>query len=237
MQIHNDISPCISCESRKDGAFACLDPSDLQNYLGSKSCLNLKKRTVLFNEGDVADAVYCVREGKFKLSRLVVKGRRQMMEVLGKGAVLGYHSLLRGGIFSFSAEALESAVVCRIPRERFLALVHDNPKFTREILDRLSRDFEQTALRACSLGQKSVRERMAETLLLLAQHHGKKVGERIKIDVLLNREDIAQMAGTVLETCVRFLTEFKNDGFIDLDGKHIFIKKIDGLLQTSGVKY
>jgi len=167
----------------------------------------------------------------------VVKGRRQTMEVLGCGAVLGYHSLLSGGDFSFSAETLEPAKVCRIPREQFLALVHGNPKFTREILDRLSRDFEQTALRACSLGQKSVRERMAETLLLLAQHHGKKVGERIRIDVPLNREDIAQMAGTVLETSVRFLSEFKSDGFIDLDGKNIFIKNMHGLLQTSGVKY
>lgn len=237
MEINPNAADCKTCESRKDGVFACLSARELDHYLGAKSCLNLEKREVLFKEGDNADAVFCVQTGKFKISREVVDGKRQIMDVLGPGAVLGYHSLLSGKSFSFSAEAMEPAKVCRISRDQFLSLVHNDPKFTREILDRLSHDFEHTALKACSLGQKNVRERMAETLLLLAQHHGKKMGDKVRIDVPMSREEIAQMAGTVLETAVRFLTEFKNDGFIELQGKEIFVRDLEGLLRTSGVKY
>ena len=237
MEIDPNGSDCKTCESRKDGVFACLSTKDLDHYLGGKSCLNLNKRDVLFKEGDCADAVFCVQGGKFKISREVVEGKRQIMDVLGAGAVLGYHSLLSGRSFSFSAEAMEPAKVCRISREQFLSLVHEDPKFARDILDRLSHDFEHAALKACSLGQKNVRERMAETILLLAQHHGKKVGDKVRIDVPMSREEIAQMAGTVLETAVRFLTEFKNDGFIELQGKEILVVDTENLLRTSGVKY
>jgi len=71
------------------------------------------------------------------------------------------------------------------------------------------------------IAQKTVRERLAETLLMLDQTFGKD--EEGFINVNLTREDISSIIGTATESVIRILSEFKTDGLISLKGKKIGI--------------
>ena len=88
-----------------------------------------------------------------------------------------------------------------------------------------------------SLHQKNVRERLAELLLSLKATHGVKEKDRWRLDLKLTREEMATMIGTANETLIRFMTEFKDAGIIEQEGKVIFIKDEDELLNWANIHY
>ena len=90
------------------------------------------------------------------------------------------------------------------------------------MLKSLSHELGVAEEKVQSLAQKSVRERLAETLLFL--HHTFNITENSNDEVIhitLPREDIANIVGTATETVIRLLSEFKSDKLIELDGKKI----------------
>jgi CRP/FNR family transcriptional regulator, polysaccharide utilization system transcription regulator len=73
-----------------------------------------------------------------------------------------------------------------------------------------------------SMAQKSVKERLAETLIYLEETFGNNEDGSLRIQ--LSREELAGMIGTATESCIRLLSEFNKNGWVDLTGKKITIK-------------
>jgi CRP-like cAMP-binding protein len=78
-----------------------------------------------------------------------------------------------------------------------------------------------------NLAQKTVKERLAETLLYLLNTFGKNNDNTLKIQ--LSREELASMIGTATESCIRLLSDFNKLGLVELSGKKIILKDINGL--------
>ena len=93
--------------------------------------------------------------------------------------------------------------------------------------------WENRALLQEETTQKSIRERLAFTLLKLGDTYGVDGGEGEKIDIVLTREEIAGLVGTATETVIRLLSEFKKDELIEFDGKKIIILNKKGLARLS----
>jgi CRP-like cAMP-binding protein len=81
------------------------------------------------------------------------------------------------------------------------------------------------------MAQKSVKERLAETLLYLEETFGKN--EDGSLVVQLSREELSGMIGTATESCIRLLSEFNKLGLIELVGKKIILKDINKLKKIS----
>jgi CRP/FNR family transcriptional regulator len=99
----------------------------------------------------------------------------------------------------------------------------DNAAISKNLLKAISHELGVVEERVQSLAQKSVRERLAETLLFL---HATFKSNNLDTDVIaitLPREDIANIVGTATETVIRLISEFKSDKLIELDGKKIRI--------------
>jgi CRP-like cAMP-binding protein len=88
-----------------------------------------------------------------------------------------------------------------------------------------------------SLHQKNVRERLAELIISLKATHSVKVGNRWRIDLKLTREEMATMIGTANETVIRFMTEFKDAGIIEQEGKVIYVIDEEKLLDWANLNY
>jgi CRP-like cAMP-binding protein len=88
-----------------------------------------------------------------------------------------------------------------------------------------------------SMHQKNVRSRLAELLLSLKATHGVKEEDRWKINLKLTREEMATMIGTANETLIRFMSELKEDGVIEQEGKVIYIKDEDELFEIANIHY
>jgi len=84
-----------------------------------------------------------------------------------------------------------------------------------------------------SIAQKSVRERLAATLLMLKETYGMEGENSELIDIALSREDLANIIGTATETVIRLLSEFKNQKIISLEGKKIKVLKPQDLVREA----
>jgi len=212
---------CASCFSREHSVFRNLESGQLEQMTYAKSCSTFKKGTALFSEGQHPTGVFCIHKGKLKLFKLGSSGKEQIIRFAKEGDMIGYRSLLSGELFSATAETMEEAQICFIPKETLFQMLQVNPKLSFEMMKLACHELGEASKVITNLAQKPVRERLAEILLILKHTFGEdKEGY---IDVSLTREEISNMTGTATESAIRLLSEFKADELILLDGKRIKI--------------
>ena len=188
----------------------------------NKSCNIYPKGQTVFWEGNKPQGMYCVNKGAVKISHTGNDGKEQIIRMVREGDILGYRSLITGEDYTSTAVALEDTTVCLIPKENFFKLLEENSDLSLGVMKLLSKELDTAENTISSLAQKQVRERIAETLLMLKEFYGTEAdGETIQAPV--SRYDIAGMAGTARETATRLLSELKQDNVIDFDSKKIRI--------------
>jgi len=225
---------CSHCESRGKSVFCDLHGTELEQLNNEKGCTYYKKGQIIFNIGAYPHGLYCVKEGKIKVFQIGDEGKEQIVRLVKEGDIMGYRSLLGGDKYSASAEVIEDARVCHIPKQTFFSLLKNNGNLSMEIMKLLSSDLGNAEHRMTKLAQKPVRERVAEALLYLKETYGYE-NDGTTIGVVLSREDIANIVGTATETVIRLLSEFKAEGMIGLNGKKIAILDQRQLVRMANV--
>lgn len=184
-----------------------------------------RKKDVLFEEGDTPRQVYFISEGKVKLYKTNEFGKELIVTVLGKGDFLGYLPMIQGVKYTESAAAMEKVVLRIIPKKDFMDLLYNNSNVAAQLIKMLANNVSDKETQLLNLAYNSVRKRVAEALLQLHKVEESNNQSSIKI----NREDLANMAGTAKETVIRTLSEFKDDGLIEIEGGRIGILKMADL--------
>lgn len=197
-----------------------------------KSGMTFRKGQVIFGEGAHPLGLYCVNNGKIKLSHRGEDGKEQIVRLSKEGDVLGYRALLTNERYNATAVALDDTEICFIPRDTFFNVLKNNPDLSFEIIKMLSTELRKAEDRITDLAQKPVRERMAEGLLFLKETYGYEA-DGSTINIVLSREDIANLVGTATETAIRLLSEFKNDKIVEFIGKKIRILDAERLVRTA----
>lgn len=192
------------------------------------------KGEVIFREGAVASGIFFVKKGKVKKYQVDQTGREQIIYVANAGELIGYHAILADERYPDSAATLEESVIAFIPKEDFMTIMGRSTVLPRRLLKALSHEFTVLANSISVFAQRSVKERLAITLIVLREKFKQETvaGEDIMIN--LSRSDLANMVGTGKENIVRFLTEFKAAGILTSHSRKICIKDIKQLIKVSG---
>lgn len=227
-------SDCASCESRGKSVFCELHKEEMEQLDAEKGCSIYKKGQVVFNAGAYPHGLFCVKEGKIKIFRIGDEGKEQIVRLAREGDILGYRALLSGDKYASSAEVIEDSKICFIPSQAFLKILEGNGILSMQLMKLLSQDLKNAEHKMIDLAQKPVRERVAEALLYLKQTYG-LTEDGQTINVVLSREDIANIVGTATETTIRLLSELKNDQVIALNGKRISILNQQLLIKAANV--
>lgn len=156
------------------------------------------------------------------------------MRLASEGNILGYRALISGEQYAATAVVMEDATVCSVPRDIFFNLVSTDAKLSTRIMQLLTSELKMAEERIVDIAHKSVKERLAETLLLLVEKFGTKE-DGISLDIRLTREELANMIGTATESVIRLLADLKKQGLIDLEGKVIKIIDRKALIKLAGV--
>lgn len=196
--------------------------------------MSFKKGQVIFNEGGHPLGIFCVNDGKVKIERSGMDGKEQIVRMAKGGDVLGYRALLSSERYNASAVALDDTDVCFIPRDPFFNVLKTNPRLSLDIIKMLSTELRKAEESITDLAQKPVRERMAEALLFLKETYGFEE-DGATLNVVLSREDIANLVGTATETAIRLLSEFKKDGIVLSVGKKLKITDSEKLIKTANI--
>lgn len=210
---------CENCIVRQLNSLKALNKEELKRISDSKTSKSIKKGETIFEEGERLDGVYCVRNGVSKLSKLSDNGKDTIVKIASKGEVLGQRSVITEEKTNLSAVALNDMEVCYIPKKHLTDSINSNPNFTKAILIHMANDLKFADNVIVNMAQKTVKQRVAETLMYLDNNFGADADGYIIMT--LTREDIANVVGTAKEACIRTLTIFKKEGWISTDGKRI----------------
>ncbi len=222
---------CEQCIVREFSSVKALNKEELIKMSETKTAFNIKKGEAIFNEGDVINGVYCVKEGTCKIVKLGSNGKDSVLKLVNKGKILGQHAVISEEKSSLSAIAVEDMKVCFIPKTEIMNFFNQNNKFSLEITKEICCELKNANEAATSFSNKSVKERLASALLHLHNISGITAEGELKIQ--LSREEIAGMVGTATESCIRLLADLKKSNHIDLVGKKIILKDIKGLQRIS----
>ncbi|MBR2648911.1 MAG: Crp/Fnr family transcriptional regulator [Sediminibacterium sp.] len=220
---------------RLHSVFHVLDDEQVKSLSLQKSCAVYKKGQYIFNEGGIPSGLFCVNSGKIKLSIVGYDGKEQILRLAKAGDILGYRALISNERYHSSAIALEDTSLCIIDKQYFFSQLEQEPKLMLEVARKMSADLKKAEEHIVSLSQKNVRERLAEALLFLKATYGLQE-DKSTINVKLSREEIADYIGTSTESCIRLLSEFNQDGIIDLHGKSIKIINLSLLIRTANIE-
>ncbi len=215
------MSKCEQCIVREFSSLKALNKEELLKMAECKTSYTIKKGEPLFEEGESVNGIFCVKDGVCKLSKLSANGKDQIVKLVKSGELLGQRSLISDEPTNLSAVALEDMEVCFIPKTEIMNFFNKNNQFSMNVMKNICGDLKDADDHMVSMAQKSVKERLAETLLSLEDTFGKNSDGSLHIQ--LSREELAGMIGTATESCIRLLSELNKSGVIDLTGKKITI--------------
>lgn len=225
------MSKCEQCIVRQFSSLKALNKEELLRIADCKTSYTIKKGEPIFEEGETLKGVFCIKDGICKLSKLSSNGKDQIVKLVKAGELLGQRSMISDDTTNLSAIALDDMEVCFIPKSEILSFFDHNNQFSMGVMKTICGDLKEADDHMVSMAQKTVKERLAETLIYLHDTFG--TNEDRSLYIQLSREELAGMIGTATESCIRLLSEFNKLGYIELVGKKIVIKEIGKLKRIS----
>lgn len=212
---------CEQCIVRQFSSLKALKKEELLRMAECKTSYTIKKGEPIFEEGDVINGIYCVKDGVSKLSKLSENGKDQIVKLVKAGELLGQRSMISDEPANLSAVALEDMEVCFIPKTEVMQFFNENNQFSMNVMRTICDDLKVSDDHMVNMAQKNVKQRLAETLIYLEESFGTHQDGSLHIQ--LSREELAGMIGTATESCIRLLSELKKSNYIDLIGKKIVL--------------
>lgn len=223
---HKHIS-CDKCKSRKDSLFSHFNCEETTGLNAVKTCAFYKKKQPIFLSGSIPRGVYCLNEGKVKIFSIGEQGKEQIVHIAKEGEILGFRAMLSGDPYLVSAETLEDCNICFIAKEEFLNMIDTNQLLRNNIMQALSKELNSRTKLLTNMAQKSVRERLAFSLIYLDKLYNEE-------PINLSREDLANFIGTATETLIRLLKDFKDEGMIEIHTRKLTLLNRQELLKIAG---
>ncbi len=209
---------CKLC-SVKNSIFQTLNTTE-QEYLESeKICRVYKKGQIIYHEGNRINGVFCLNSGALKIYKTGSDGKEQIVAFAREGDITGYRSVLSNEPACTTATTIQEANICFIPSQVIFDLVKSNGDFSLSLMQLICKELNQANSFIKDIAQKTVRERLAEALLMLEKTFGSN--ENDFLNIILTREELANIVGTATESVIRLLSEFKSDSIITIEGKRI----------------
>lgn len=195
---------------------------------------NYRKSEAIFTDGTMPRGIFYLKTGKVKKYKVDNDGREQIIYIYNTGEFFGYPAILSNESYGDTTQAIENSVIAFISKEDFLKILDQSVVFSRLLLKSLSHEFSVMANLMAVLSQRTVRERVALSLLILHKKYKANVTEE-SVYIALSRTDLANMVGTANETLARILHNFRQDDLILMDGRKIKLLDIKELTRIANL--
>jgi CRP/FNR family cyclic AMP-dependent transcriptional regulator len=194
------------------------DPKAFLAMVGTgKTISQFEKNQHVFQQGDVADSVFYLQEGRVKLTVVSEQGKEAVVGILEPGQFFGEGCLNGHPLRIATTTAMEESVITSITKAAMIATLRTEPKFSElfmaYLLTRNSRIEEDLIDQLFNSSEK----RLARLLLLLG-HFGEE-GRPWPILLNISQETLAEMIGTTRSRVSAFMNKFRKLGLISYNGK------------------
>ena len=191
-----------------------LSPED-RRRLGSVAAVkSFERGDIVFSEGDASSFLYTIVSGRVKVAKLVPGGREVILEIFGPGDPLGAVVAYEGRPYPASAIALERSVCLLVRRREFFELLERHPTLVRGFLVGMAQRIVELTRRIPEVAGGRVETRFAHLFLKLADRVGRPTPRGVFVPMALSRQDLADLAGTTIETSIRILSRWGKEGLV-----------------------
>lgn len=208
----------------KSSVFSSLNEDELKNISAYFSEAAVKNNETIFSEGDPSDKLYLLSEGNVKIIKHTVMGKDIILEVMSPGDIFGGVAVLDNRPYPATAQAMKAAKIIRIRRPDLMKVMNEYPDLKLEIVRYFSDKLRDSHEMLKNLATERVERRIASLLLKLAEKAGDDREGFKKLDFPLTRQEISEMVGTTVETCIRTMSRFQKAGVIKTSDGSISIK-------------
>lgn len=170
------------------------------------------KAEFVFLECDVPTKIYLVESGKVKIFKQSEGGREIIIDIIMPGQLFGEVAALDGGPYDLSAQAIEDCKIKSISRDEFFTVLSENPDAATRLLSHLGARLREAQSMVLAMASERAEWRIARALVNLCKKVCTESSEGEVIDIPITRRDLADMAGTTVETAIRVMSKFKKDG-------------------------
>lgn len=222
---------CASCSLKELCLPVGLKPAEFEHLDAViRQSRRLKKGEYLFHSGESFASLYAIRTGFFKTSLNTSDGRDQVTGFFMSGELMGMDGIGNGSYCS-DAVALEDSEVCELPFERLEELSKLLPSLNMHFFRMMSREIVRDQNIMLLLGNMRAEERLAAFLLNLSDRLQCRGFAAHDFILRMSREEIGSYLGLKLETVSRTLSRFNQEGWIEVEHKHIRILQPEVLKQ------
>lgn len=213
----------------KSCAAAVLNDKQLNSLSDNSRETDIRKGDIILKEGALTSHIVYLKSGFVKEHVEGPGNKSKILQVIKEHSYLGLQSLFGARINHYSYTAMADLKVCYIDINIFMEFIKDRGEFAFEVLSYVSRESLHKDFHLINQGHKKMYGRFADVLLYLSE----EIYATNKFDVLLSRQELAELAGMSRENTARALSHFKDEGILELAGRNIEIIRKEVLMQIS----
>jgi len=224
---------CITCKVRNCSILKTCDKETLSAISSFKLSKSLHKGDKLFSEGDAVMGIYFIKSGHLKIELNGKQGRPLILQFVGKGTVLGHRTNSNHLYHSFSATAVSDVQYCYVPQHLFTGIIEKSATLKQLIINQILNELELTQNKTIKLAHKSVREKVADALLVIADVYEYETTQQ-SFRISFCRQDIADFVGTTKEQVSTILKDFEKEHIIKCVARKFSYMNIPALREIAG---
>lgn len=213
--------------------FSVLSASEIQRANQSFVERGYQPEEIIYHSGDRAERLYVVAAGKVKLLRHTHLGKDILLDVLKSREFFGTLSTLGEEKYLETAAALTAVCTLSIDTAQFRRILEEFPSVSVAVLDTMSSRLQDAQDMVHQLSAHTVEQRIAFTLVKLAEKLGEWKEFGLLIQMPLSRDDLAMMVGTTTETSSRVMSQFQKKGLIRSGRQWVAVTDLDKLKELS----
>jgi CRP/FNR family transcriptional regulator, cyclic AMP receptor protein len=183
---------------------------------GGRTIATYREGQTVFSQGDPADSVFYIQEGKVKVCVMSAQGKEAVVALHGDGEFFGEGCLTGQPLRLATVAAITGCVILRLDKAAVVRVLHEEPKFSETFMSYLLARNARVEEDLVDQLFNSSEKRLARALLLLA-NFGKE-GSRSPIIAKISQETLAEMIGTTRSRVSSFMNKFRKLGFIEYNG-------------------
>ena len=191
----------------------------------------------LLHEGLPGESVYVLLSGRAKMVRTLEGGRQLLLALFHPGDTFGTTSTMGKRRCDASVVALQDVFCLELTRDDFFALMRSRPELIEELMPVLAQPLSECRNCTVELSCLRVEQRFAKLLLKLAETVGQEGPDGIFIPVKLSRQELADMTGTTIETCIRTMSRWGKNRWVETRKNGFLVQNLgdlEALSHTAG---
>lgn len=217
--------------------FSGMKEEDLKKIVTTALPKQIKKKEILFSDGEEARGFYAILSGRIKLYKVSPEGKEQILHIVSAPDAFAEAALFLEGSYPAFAEALSDSRLLFFPKREFIHLIEKNPQLSINMIVSLSQYLKRFALLIEELSLKEVSSRIAKYFIDLSLKSVKEGKNPKELELDLSKTQLASRLGTISETFSRTLAKMKAKGIIDVKKNRILILDREALEElSSGLK-